>query len=193
MQREVNPVVLFQSWLELAKTGGDSDPEAMTLATMGLNGFPTVRVVLYKGLLENDILFFTNYESHKGLELAANPRMALVFYWPKIYRQVRMQGVASKVDRTVSEAYFATRPRASQLGAWASHQSAIATEADIAARYATYDTQFKDQSVPCPPEWGGYRCAIQAWEFWEGRPHRLHSRTCYQLQGTEFIKESLSP
>lgn len=191
-----DPLQQFALWFNEAK---DSSPvdwlevNAMTLCTQGLDGFPQSRVVLLKGLSGTGLQFFTNYDSQKGQELAADPRASLNFYWPHLARQVRVSGVVQKLPRQDSEAYFASRPRGSQLGAWASQQSApIASTAELEQALADADARYPDK-VPCPPHWGGYELVPRVMEFWAGRENRLHHRVRYSHDGQHWQQQWLAP
>jgi pyridoxamine 5'-phosphate oxidase len=170
----------FAAWLAEAQATGLREPTAMTLATADAQGRPSARVVLMRGYDERGVIFYTNYESQKGRELAVNPRAALVFYWDPLGRQVRMEGAVQPLARPDSEVYFRSRPRGSRIAAWASAQSrpipgreALETAFEDAAR------RFPDGDVPLPPYWGGYVLVPEVYEFWEGRPDRLHDRLRY--------------
>lgn len=190
-----DPLRQFGEWFDLAK---EVDPEfanAMTLSTASGAGRPSSRLVLLKDVDERGFVFYTNYQSRKAGELAENDWAALVFWWKEVYRQVRVEGRVEKVSRLESERYFQTRPRGSQLGAWASRQSAVlANRAEFEASLAAYERQFAGQEVPCPPFWGGYRLAPVALEFWQGRENRLHDRLRYQRSaGDGWTIDRLSP
>lgn len=189
-----DPFTQFNRWLSDALARDVHEPNAMTVATATRDGVPSARVVLLRGFDERGFVFFTNYESQKGRELAENPRAALVFHWPALGRQVRITGEVSRVSREESEAYFHTRPRGSQLSAWASEQSAVIPDrATLEERLREIEQRFPEE-VPLPPFWGGYRVSPTAIEFWQGRRSRLHDRLRYTRQpdGTWRI-ERLSP
>jgi pyridoxamine 5'-phosphate oxidase len=181
--------------LFLIKTAEQLDLNAMTLATADRQGRPSARVVLLKGLDERGFIFFTNYNSRKGRELEENPEAALVFYWPEQERQVCVAGQVSRVSEAESEAYFATRPRGSQIGAWASDQSAVVRDrAELEQKWDQVGKQYPDQKVPRPPHWGGYVLKPMRMEFWQGRPNRLHDRFRYTRQpDNSWSVERLSP
>ena len=170
------PLGRFLGLLEEAEAAGVHEPTAMTLATAG----PDARMVLLKGADERGLRFFTSYESDKAAQLEAEPRAALVFAWPQIHRQVRVRGPVERVPAGESDAYFASRPRGSQLAAWASRQSRpLASRDELEERYAALEREYAGREVPRPPHWGGYRLSPEAWEFWTGRPNRLHDRLRY--------------
>jgi pyridoxamine 5'-phosphate oxidase len=190
-----NPFRQFDKWFQQALAAGLPEPNAMTLATATLDGKPSARVVLLKGFDEQGFVFFTNYESQKGRELAANPQAALVSYWTELERQVRISGQVSRVSAEESKAYFRSRPLGSQLGAWASQQSEVVGGRKILEdRLERLTQEYQTKPVPLPPYWGGYRVAPETIEFWQGRPNRLHDRLRYTLQsGCQWLIERLSP
>jgi len=192
---ERDPFRQFQGWLEAALAAPLYLPEAMTLATATPDGRPSARVVLLRGFDERGFVFYTNYDSRKGDELSANPRAALVLYWPPLERQVRIEGTVEKVSPEESDAYFQSRPRGSRLAAWASPQSRVIPDRELLERrMAELSTRFSDQPVPRPPEWGGYRVVPVSIEFWQGRPNRLHNRFRYQrLAAGGWRLERLAP
>lgn len=179
-QLDAAPVIQLTHWIEDAAAAGMQEPTAMTLATVDGSGRPSARVVLYKGLHGNAPVFYTHYDSRKAQALAANPKAALVFWWDKLERQVRLEGTVEKVPRAVTEAYFATRPRASQISAAVSRQSQpVASRAALDARMAKAEAHFGDGPIPCPEEWGGYCLVPDVIEFWQGRLGRAHDRLRY--------------
>ena len=185
---------MIRRWYEGAVAAGVVEPEAMALATAAADGMPSVRYVLLKGIDERGVEFFTNYESRKGRELAANPRAAATLYWQPLQRAVRLEGPVERLTSDESDAYFATRPRGAQVGAWASAQGTVLTDrAELEARVQETDERFPDQ-VPRPDYWGGYRLRPDAVELWQGRADRLHDREHFLLQddGT-WRAERLSP
>jgi pyridoxamine 5'-phosphate oxidase len=196
-ERDVDPspVKQLERWLHDAIQAGHPEPNAMTLATVSAEGEPSARVVLLRGLDDRGLVFYTNYESDKGRALAANPRACAAFFWVLLERQVRVTGAVTKVSREESEAYFRSRPRESQLGAWASAQSAVlAGREDLDARLAAVRARFGEGEVPCPETWGGYRIAFEKIELWQGRPSRLHDRLRYtRIGGQAWTIERLSP
>ncbi|MGI8407628.1 MAG: pyridoxamine 5'-phosphate oxidase [Actinomycetota bacterium] len=188
-----DPFVEFALWLEMALAAHPGWPNAMTLATADASGAPSSRTVLLKGVDERGFTFFTNYESRKGKELAANARASLTFYWPALERQVCVNGSVERVARRESEEYFNTRPRGSRLGAWASEQSSeIEGRAELEARVAELGERFKGE-IPLPDHWGGYRLSPIAFEFWRSRRNRLHDRFRYEKQPAGWRRARLSP
>lgn len=190
----IDPFLQFRAWFDQALASGIHEPNAMTLATCTPDGTPSARIVLLKGLDARGFTFFTNYESRKGRELAANPRAALVIFWPELERQIRIDGRVERVSDAESDEYHASRPRGSQLGAWTSWQSeVIASREILEKRLAEYLKQFGDGPIPRPPHWGGYRLVPDVIEFWQGRPSRLHDRLRYRKIESGWVIERLSP
>lgn len=172
------PLNLFNEWLDQAIAAGLPEPNAMTLATIDLDGFPAARVVLLKEISNSGFVFYTNYDSDKGIELSKNPNASLVFLWLEMQRQVRVVGQVSKVHPKTSDAYFALRPRGSQIGAWISPQSRPIPNREVLEK--EYEAMLeKDQPLKRPPHWGGYRLMPKRVEFWQGRENRLHDRILY--------------
>ena len=192
-QAASDPFQQFQSWFQDAVSSGLPMPNAMTLATADASSRPTARAVLLKGFDAGGFVFYTNYRSRKGRELAANPLACLLFTWEELERQVRIDGRAEKVAESESDEYFATRPLGSQISAWASPQSEVVTSrAVIEARCAEMEKRF-GASVPRPPYWGGYCVVPSAIEFWQGRVNRLHDRILYRREGSAWTMERLAP
>ncbi len=187
------PLAQFEIWLHQAISAQLPEPNAMTLATVGPSGRPSTRVVLIKGCDARGIAWYTNYESRKGQELAANAAAALQFHWVELERVVRIEGHVVKTSAEESDAYYATRPLDSRIGAWASPQSqVISSRAVLVASAARYAAQFALRP-PRPPHWGGYRLVPDRWEFWQGRKSRLHDRLCYRLVDGNWQRERLAP
>lgn len=187
------PLEQFRRWFEDAR-GATREPNAMTLATVDPAGRPSARTVLLKGIDDRGLTFFTNLESHKARELAANPRAALVFWWEPLARQVRFEGEVERVGDAEADAYFATRPRGSQMGAWASAQSTVIPDrAALEAAEQACQARFGDGPVPRPAFWGGFRLVPERVEFWQGRVNRLHDRLRYTRTATAWRVERLAP
>lgn len=177
-----DPISFFDKWFIEADTSGISEVNAMTLATVGAGGTPHARIVLLKGIDERGFSFFTNYQSHKGNQIDANPNVALLFFWKELERQVRIEGTISKLPSQESDEYFQSRPAGSRLGAWSSPQSrVIETREVLDANYAQYQQQFADGKIPRPPHWGGYLVTPTRIEFWQGRSSRMHDRILFSL------------
>lgn len=178
----VDPIIFFQKWFDEACTAQISDVNAMTLATVGFTGVPHARIVLLKGIENGSFLFFTNYESAKGMDLACKPNAALLFFWKELERQVRIEGIAHKLTETENDLYFNSRPHGSRIGAWASPQSQVIEGRHIIeANYTRYEQQFAGGDLKRPPHWGGYRIIPQKIEFWQGRSNRLHDRILFTI------------
>ena len=181
---DASPIRQFQTWCEEVRAQGVSEQDAisMTLVTAARDGQPSARVVLLKSFDELGFVFYTNYQSRKGKDLAENPRAGLLFYWSQLWRQVRIEGVVEKISAAESEEYFQSRPLGSKLGAWASNQSEVVDNREkLEARFAELEKRFGAE-VPRPEHWGGYRLKPNSIEFWQGRDNRLHDRLRYQLQ-----------
>lgn len=188
------PLEQFRQWLNEAIAAKVPEPNAMTLATVGPEGRPSTRVVLIKGFDERGLVWYTNYQSRKGRELAANPQAALQFHWVEMERVVRIEGRVEFSDAAEADAYYASRPLASRIGAWASEQSEVLpSRMDLVRRTAEMGLKH-GLNPPRPPHWGGYRLVPEYWEFWQGRRSRLHDRICYRLQADgRWTRARLSP
>lgn len=190
-----DPFKQFESWYDAALEAEFVHPDAFTLATASADGKPTARMLLLKGFDENGFVFYTNSESVKGEEIAENPRCAICFWWDKLERQVRIEGRAEKVPDSEADAYFATRPRGSRIGAWASEQSrTIPGRGYLEKRFEEIEDKYRDREVPRPAYWNGYRLIPDSIEFWQGRANRLHDRLRYKLLGDgSWAIERLAP
>lgn len=190
-----NPIQQFREWFQEALDSQIKEANAMTIATVDAQGKPAARIVLLKGFDENGFIFYTNYESRKGKELAVNPNIAVVFLWKDLERQIRIEGIAEKVAPSVSFNYFQSRPKGSQIGAWASPQSQVIADRSILEQNVIdLKEKYKDvENLPIPNHWGGYQIKPTLIEFWQGRSSRLHDRICYTLEGKEWKIERLAP
>ncbi len=189
-----DPIGLFKDWLADAERSEPNDPNAMTLATATADGAASARMVLLKGVDERGFTFYTNLESRKAEQLSANPRAALCFYWKSLKRQVRVDGTVERVDDAEADAYFATRPRGAQIGAWASRQShPMEGRFRLEARVAKYTARFHVGTVPRPDFWSGFRVVPERIEFWREQPFRLHDRVVYHRDGGDWIRQRLYP
>lgn len=189
-----DPIVMFERWYAEAADAGLHEPNAMAVATAAPDATPSLRLVLLKGVSTDGFVFFTNLGSRKGHELLANPRCALLFPWHPLERQVRVEGLAAELPRAEVAAYFTSRPRGSQLGAWASHQSTVVSGRDELDReYAAVSARFDGADVPVPDEWGGFRVRPERVEFWQGRTGRMHDRLLYRRTAEGWATERLAP
>jgi len=189
-----NPFIQFEKWFKEALDAQLFEPNVMTLATADLSGRPSARILLLKGFDENGFVFFTNYDSKKGKELAENPQAAMVFFWGDLERQVRIEGTITKVDEEESTAYFHSRPKGSQIGATASTQSSVIPNREVLEdRVTALTEEFSEKEVPRPANWGGYRLKPDLIEFWQGRSSRLHDRINYEAVDGSWIINRLAP
>lgn len=187
------PLRQFERWLDEALKAQLPEPNAMTLATVGADGRPSTRIVLIKGFDERGIVWYSNYESRKGHDLAGNPYAALQFHWVELERVVRIEGRVERVSDAESDTYYASRPLDSRLGAWASPQSQPITSRAVLVANAARAAAQHGLHPPRPPHWGGYRLAPDRWEFWQGRKSRLHDRLVYRLDAGQWVRERLAP
>jgi pyridoxamine 5'-phosphate oxidase len=189
-----DPLILFERWFREAREAGLYLPESMALATSTADGSPSVRQVLLKAFDERGFVFYTNYDSRKGIEIAENPRGALAVHWPILQRQVRINGAIEKTSHEESWIYFSSRPRGSRIGAWASDQSSILkNREELEQRFRATKERFGAGDVPLPPFWGGYRVIPETFEFWQGRANRLHDRLRFRRKGGEWTIDRLYP
>jgi pyridoxamine 5'-phosphate oxidase len=189
-----DPFQLFDQWFAEARASEINDPEAMALATATADGRPSVRMVLLKGHGSEGFVFYTNQRSRKGEELAANPHAALLFHWKPLRRQIRIEGPVNIVSCEEADAYFATRSRDSQLGAWASNQSwSLPSRAEFEKKYEEMRAKYDGQDIPRPPHWGGFRVSPESFEFWTDRPHRVHERRIFTREGDSWREGLLYP
>lgn len=188
------PLIQFKQWFKEAETSGVNEPNTMTLATVDSQGQPTIRVVLLKEINEQGLIFYSNFNSRKGKELAQHPKAAINFYWQAVERQVRFDGSISKVSEGQSDAYFKTRPRGSQLGAWVSAQSeTIPSRQYLEDELERCTERFANQEIPRPPHWGGYLLTPVSVEFWQGGKNRLHDRILYRSKDDQWVRSRLAP
>ena len=190
-----HPIPQFENWFQEALDANIKEANAMTLATVA-NQTPSARIVLLKGVDKKGFYFYTNYESRKGMEVQANPNVALVFFWKELERQIRVEGTIKKISKKKSSLYFQSRPKGSQIGAWASPQSHVISDRKILSdNYQTIEDQYKEKDeLPLPPNWGGYCVQPRYMEFWQGRSSRMHDRICYTLKSrNKWIIERLAP
>lgn len=191
------PSTLFREWIEQVRSSGAIEANAMIISTVDKNGVPSSRTVLLKGVDESGLIFYTNYDSQKGREIAHNPAVALLFYWPSHERQVRISGIASRISDAESDAYFQSRPIGSRIGAIISPQSMVIPDrAWLEQRKAEVETIAHaegERAIARPPNWGGYRVSPSIYEFWQGRPDRIHDRLRYRLENNQWIHERIAP
>lgn len=189
-----NPLEQFAIWMEEAVNAQILDPYAMCISTVGADGKPSSRIVYWRDVENDGFVFYTNYDSHKGQEIEANPNVAINFHWTELERQIRIEGTVVKASPEVSDKYWSQRPRESQLGAWASAQSkAISGKEELEKGLEAANQKFEGKDVPRPPHWGGYTVHPSRIEFWQGRPSRLHDRFVYLKEGDSWKMEQLSP
>ena len=189
-----DPFGQFKTWLDEAVAAGLPEPTAMNLATASPEGKPSARIVLLKGMDNAGFTFFTNYNSHKGKDILKNPYVALTFHWTALERQVRIEGKAEWVSAAASEAYFHSRPRSSQIGAWVSPQSEVLSDRHFLETETQRLTRlYENSEIPLPPHWGGFLVKPEMIEFWQGRPSRLHDRLAFYLEGTNWLIRRLAP
>jgi pyridoxamine 5'-phosphate oxidase len=188
-----SPFELFSTWFDAAVKNQELESNAMCVSTVGQTGMPSSRIVYLKELRNEEFVYYTNYSSQKGTELALNPNASILFFWPKMQRQIRISGITSKISAEESDAYFASRPRESQLGAWASHQSELLENSEeLKTRVAMLNAKYPEE-VPRPPHWGGYALIPMEIEFWQGQPSRLHDRLVYSLMENTWRQTRKNP
>lgn len=188
-----DPYELFNSWMKEAVSIEEMEPNAFVLSTVSLEGQPSSRIVYLKDNIEGNLVFYTNYSSHKGIEIDKNAKVSMLFFWPKSSRQIRIEGNCEMVPSEISDAYFASRPRGSKIGAWASDQSKhLANRDELEKRFEEFEAKFPNE-VPRPENWGGYWILPTQFEFWQGRPSRLHDRIVFQKDGSDWKIERLNP
>ncbi|WP_208729491.1 pyridoxamine 5'-phosphate oxidase [Leptospira congkakensis] len=189
-----DPLKLFSLWFSEAKEEGEAEPNAMSLATVNKTGQPSVRIVLLKGLIRDEFQFFTNYDSDKGKDIAENHHVALNFFWPKLERQIRIEGRATRVSKEESDTYFAVRPRESQIGALTSNQSSVVPSREyLEEKFASLTKEWEGKEIPKPENWGGYSVFPTKIEFWQGRVGRLHDRISFERIESSWKRSRLSP
>jgi len=189
-----NPILQFEKWFEEAVGAQVIDPNAMTVCTATIEGKPSARIVLLRSINENGFIFYTNYTSRKGSEIEMNPNCAMVFFWPELERQIRIEGVLQKQTAEESNIYFNSRPHESKIGAWVSEQSKVISSREVLNKeYEKISEKYPNENVPRPPHWGGYLLKPISIEFWQGRPNRLHDRILYSLKNNSWKIERLSP
>ena len=188
-----DPFTAFSQWFDAAVQAQEREANAFVLSTSNTELQASARILYLKELLGQQFIFYTNYSSHKGQELSKNPKASMLFFWPQLMRQVRIEGSVQQIDPAISDAYFASRPRESQLGAWASQQSETLTDrSELIARFEAFDLQFPD-AVPRPPHWGGFALQPHYMEFWQGQPSRLHERRVYEFSENQWKSKLLNP
>ena len=188
-----NPYDLFEIWVENAIEHKELEVNAFVLSTVGDTGQSSSRVVYLKDIIENEFVFYTNYNSKKSKEISINSKVSMLFFWPKLSRQIRIQGTCVKLDEKYSDAYFESRPRSSKIGAWASNQSDVLKDvSELEDRIKIYQDKFKDH-IPRPIHWGGYKVKPEYFEFWQGRPSRLHDRIIYTINDDSWDKHKQNP
>lgn len=189
-----NPIVQFEKWFKQAVDSKVNEPNAMTVCTVNKDGLPSARIVLLRNFNETGFVFYTNYNSRKGREIAKNKACCFLFFWPELERQVRIEGILKKQTKEESDAYFNSRPRGSKLGAWTSEQSAVVDSREALDKaYLEMDEKFEGEEVPRPEHWGGYVLEPNTIEFWQGRPSRLHDRLLFTKLADEWTTERLAP